>query len=59
MHAAALLLAAHTCVATKTCPNVIDYSTVTGYFLQDDAGTDPSTFNYVGIGRLYVYAPRS
>ena len=25
------------------------YSTVTGYFLQDDADTDPRSFDYVGF----------
>jgi hypothetical protein len=24
-----------------------EYTTVTGYFLQDEASTDPSTFDYV------------
>lgn len=27
----------------------IDYSTVTGYFLQDENSTDPSTFDYVRV----------
>lgn len=27
--------------------STIQYSTVTGYFLQDEASTDPSTFDYV------------
>ena len=27
-----------------------DYSTVTGYFLQDDAETDPKSFDYVCLG---------
>lgn len=28
-------------------PSYITYSTVTGYFLQDDPATDSSTFDYV------------
>ncbi|KAH8697300.1 histidine phosphatase superfamily [Talaromyces proteolyticus] len=27
----------------------VNYSTVTGYFLQDEAGTDPSTFDYTAV----------
>ena len=29
------------------CPYSIKYSTVEGYFLQDDPATDPETFDYV------------
>ena len=34
----------------------IKYSTVTGYFLQDETATDPSTFDYVSgrATRLYL-----
>lgn len=28
-------------------PSYIEYSTVTGYFLQDDPATDPESFDYV------------
>lgn len=27
----------------------INYTTVTGFFLQDEAATNPSTFNYVSV----------
>lgn len=34
----------------------IEYSTVTGYFLQDETATDPSAFDYVSdrATRLYL-----
>jgi hypothetical protein len=34
----------------------VNYSTVTGYFLQDEPSTDPSTFNYVS---RFCFFPRS
>lgn len=32
----------------------INYTTVTGYFLQDDASTSPSTFDYVIPSEMHV-----
>jgi len=32
----------------------IKYSTVTGYFQQDDPATDPNTFDYVGMRRTQI-----
>lgn len=29
----------------------LNYTTITGFFLQDEASTDPSTFDYVGSCR--------
>jgi hypothetical protein len=37
-------------------PDYIKYSTVTGYFLQDEPGTDSNTFNYVCEGFSRVVA---
>lgn len=34
-------------VASTASATYINYTTVTGYFLQDEASTDPSTFVYV------------
>jgi hypothetical protein len=36
-----------------TSPPLLRFTTVTGYFLQDDPSTDPDTFDYVrfeGVG---------
>jgi hypothetical protein len=30
-----------------TSPPLLRFTTVTGYFLQDDPSTDPDTFDYV------------
>lgn len=35
-------------VQAATVASSIQYSTVTGYFLQDETATDASTFDYVG-----------
>ena len=40
-----LMLMAMTAEATR--PSYINYTTITGYFLQDEPSTDPRTFNYV------------
>lgn len=38
----------------------VEYSTETGYFLQDESSTDPSTFDYVcGLHRNHRYIPPS
>jgi hypothetical protein len=34
-------------VASVQAASSIEYSTVSGYFLQDETATDPSTFDYV------------
>lgn len=35
-------------VAARTAPQpYVNYSAVTGYFLQDESNTDPTTFDYV------------
>jgi hypothetical protein len=34
--------------------SVIQYTTLTGYFLQDDVASDPSTFDYVNIKVLPI-----
>lgn len=34
-------------LSTTVGASRIEYSTVTGYFLQDESSTDPSTFDYV------------
>lgn len=36
-------------VSTSVQASTIEYSTVTGYFLQDETSTDTSTFDYVRI----------
>lgn len=45
--------------ATNTT-GYINYTTVTGYFLQDDASTNASTFDYVGaaLQDALTYADR-
>jgi hypothetical protein len=35
-------------VASAVAQGKFQYSALTGYFMQDDAATDPSTFDYVG-----------
>lgn len=43
-----LLLTSGACaLATATGPSYIEYSTVTGYFLQDLNSTNATTFDYV------------
>jgi hypothetical protein len=37
--------------STISWPVYIKYTTVTGYFLQDDPDSDPSTFDYVRKAR--------
>ncbi len=39
--------------APKPEGEYLKYSTVTGYFLQDDLETDPSTFDYVSLTSCY------
>jgi hypothetical protein len=47
--AAALLVSSSNALLNTTLPwpSYIKYETVTGYFLQDDPSTNPSTFDYV------------
>lgn len=35
--------------ASSRPPSCINYTTVTGYFLQDEPSTDPATFDYVSL----------
>jgi len=49
---ATVLLARFAAMAESVAfASYLNYSTVTGYFLQDDPATDPSTFDYV---RLHI-----
>lgn len=41
------LAVAGTALAGPMTQGSLNYTTVTGYFQQDDAATDPSTFDYV------------
>jgi hypothetical protein len=46
------VLVAMTTVMSEACePSYIKYTTITGFFLQDDPKTDPSTFDYVRFAR--------
>lgn len=36
-------------LSTRDWPVYINYTTVTGYFLQDEASTNATTFNYVRV----------
>ncbi|KAF7719410.1 Uncharacterized protein PECH_004906 [Penicillium ucsense] len=44
-----LSLALLAAVCSAQASATIEYSTVTGYFLQDEAATDPSTFDYTAV----------
>lgn len=46
---AASLVSAQTLNLTNTTSRYINYTAVTGYFLQDDPTTNASTFDYVSI----------
>ena len=35
--------------ASSRSPSCLNYTTVTGYFLQDEPSTDPATFDYVSL----------
>jgi hypothetical protein len=43
--------------ATTASASYINYTTVTGYFLQDEASTDPSTFVYVCPPFPFAFIP--
>lgn len=40
-------------LATSAMASTIRYTTETGYFLQDEASTDSSVFDYVGTAHLH------
>lgn len=42
-------------VADAQRPSYINYTTITGFFLQDDPTTDPSTFDYVSAPTVYEH----
>lgn len=39
--------------AAASASKSINYTTVQGYFIQDDASTDPSSFDYVRLYRFF------
>lgn len=50
------LLAIYAILTTAVCAKYIDYTTVAGYFLQDNNSTNATTFDYVSrIASLEFY----
>lgn len=47
----AALVSAQTLNITSTTASYINYTTVTGYFLQDEPTTNDTTFDYVSCSR--------